>query len=76
MLVKVVEASFTTDSPWLFRLSDAESREYFVLNSNEYALHGLSSPVTKKHIDSLDVGSTSRIEYTEIGGKYVVTAIK
>ncbi|MFT5299118.1 MAG: hypothetical protein ACI9YH_005170 [Colwellia sp.] len=76
MHVRVTEVNFSNSLPWLFKFSDSSNIEYLAFDSGFYIEHNLSNPVNRMHLDQLDVGNSSKIKFTVINGKNVVTSIK
>lgn len=75
MRLKIIDVNFTNDKNWLFKFSDSFS-EYFVMNDSFYERNGLKSPVTKKELDYLDVGTSILCESKEIDGIKVILKIR
>ncbi len=75
MRLKIREVSFTTESNWIFKLSDGIS-DYFILDETSYKLKGYKSPITKHELDYFDVGHSVLCEVIDIDGLKIVTKIR
>jgi|TARA_Y100000310_G_scaffold15018_1_gene15053 hypothetical protein len=75
MLVRVKAVNFYTDESWILKFKDSQNNEYIAPSANVYSALGLHTSVTKKHLDSLDVGATVRVSYEVVEGQNIVTSI-
>ena len=67
--------NFYTDESWILKFKDSQNNEYIAPSANVYSALGLHTSVTKKHLDSLDVGATVRVSYEVVEGQNIVTSI-
>ena len=75
MLVRVKAVNFYTDESWILKFKDSQNNEYIAPSANVYSALGLHTSVTKKHLDSLDVGATVCVSYEVVEGQNIVTSI-
>jgi len=74
MRLKITDVNFTTEEEWLFKLSDGNN-DYYILTDTFYKSKGLKSPISKKELDSLDVGHSVICETKEFEDFKVVIRI-
>jgi len=74
MELEVKDVNFTNNYNWLFKLSDGVD-EYYIYNDYFYYEKGLKTPITKKELDSLDVGHSILCEVKDYEGVKVITKI-
>lgn len=75
MRLKITDTNFTSHPKWLFKLVDEQGCDYYIMQNSFYEEYGLTTPVTKKHLDSLDKGSSIICEYKNVEGKRVIVNI-
>ncbi|UXX79790.1 hypothetical protein N7E81_01540 [Reichenbachiella carrageenanivorans] len=75
MRLKVKDVSFTNDEEWLFKLGDG-TNDYYILTESEYKKMGLNSPISRRELDSLDVGHSILCETQNVNNINVVTKIR
>jgi translation elongation factor P/translation initiation factor 5A len=64
MKLQIIDTNFSNEAEWLFKLLDEQDEEYFIMQNEFYKRFKLSSPITKRELDSLFIGT--RIEASTI----------
>lgn len=75
MIIKVIETNFTSKIKWIFKLNDSTNDEYFIMTEEFYKSNKLQTPITRKELDSLDIGHSISCHFQLIEGIKVVTQI-
>lgn len=67
MRLRITDTNFTTKFNWLFKLSDENGNDFYIMNESFYKNHYLKSPITKKELDYLDRGQwiTALVEFID-----------
>ena len=76
MRLKIVNVNFTTKENWLFKLTDENCNNFFIMQSPFYKDHKLSSPISKKELDFYDKGCWINAIVEQIDGYNVVVGLK
>ena len=72
----VTESNFTNSKPWIFKLIDSSGSTCYIMNEGFYKENGMRTPITKRELDSLDVGYIVKGEAIEISETRVLINIK
>ena len=75
MKLKIIDTNFKNDADWLFKLADQEGVIYYILENDFYRQLKIKTPVTKKHLDYYDKGTTIEAETKENGSRKIVIDI-
>lgn len=75
MIIKVIDTNFISKNNWIFRLKDNSNEEYFIMTDKFYKINKLKSPISRKELDSLDIGHSISCHFQIIEGLKVVTQI-
>ncbi len=72
MRLTITDVNFTSKYDWLFKLIDQSNEIYYIMDDRFYRNHKVKSPITKQHLDYLDVGQSISAITKEINGKKIV----
>jgi len=72
MRLKIIDINFTTKFDWLFKLSDENGNDCYIMNESFYKKHNFKSPISKNELDYYDRGQWINASLEKIGGKLVV----
>jgi hypothetical protein len=75
MIIKVIDVNFTSNHNWIFKFKDSTNEEYFIMTDKFYKLNKLKTPISRKELDSLDIGHSISCHFKLIEGLKVVTQI-
>lgn len=75
MRLKITDTNFTAKYEWLFKLSDEDGNDFYIMNEAFYKNHGFKSPITKKELDYYDRGQWITAFVEQIDGKGIVISI-
>jgi translation elongation factor P/translation initiation factor 5A len=73
--LRIIDTNFTTKHDWLFKLSDENGNDFYIMNQAFYKSHNLKSPITKKELDYYDRGQWITATTVQINDKRIVTSI-
>lgn len=72
---RVVDTNFLSDKDWLFKLVDTDGNFAWMLVDESYKRHGVTSPVHKGHLDSLDKGAFIDGDVALLDGRQVIVRV-
>jgi len=76
MMLTIVDSNFTTHFDWLYKLSDGQKKEFYIMGNNFYKSHKIKDPITKRELDYLDKGSVLNCVVEDINGKNIVVSFR
>ena len=76
MRLRITDVNFTISHDWIFKLSDENGSEAFIMNAKFYKAHNLISPISKKELDYLDKGYWLTCRTIDMEGRRIVTSIE
>jgi hypothetical protein len=74
MNLRVSNVNFTNEFDWLFKLVDFEKNEFLIMNDYFYKRNNMKSPISRIHMDSLDIGQTINCNFKIINETKIVTS--
>jgi len=75
MKLKITNTNFTTNYDWLFKLSDENGDDFYIMNEHFYKNRHLKSPVTRKELDYFDKGQWVNANAEVIDGLNVIIGL-
>lgn len=75
MRLKIVDVNFSKPNNWLYHLCNTQNVDYYIMNENFYMENNLTTPITKRELDYLDIGYWITADTKEVDGKNIVTSI-
>jgi hypothetical protein len=74
MNLRVSNVNFTNEFDWLFKLVDFEKNEFLIMDDYFYKRNNMKSPISRIHMDSLDIGQTINCNFKIINETKIVTS--
>ena len=75
MKLTVTNTNFLNRYDWIFELKDDNEKLYYIMDTPFYKQLNLKSPISKKHLDSLDKGQAIDADVIDFSGRNVVISI-
>lgn len=76
MRAKVIDINFYSDKDWVLKLKQSDGIECFAMTKDIYDKLGIENPISKKVLDSVDIGSSFLIETISNGNRNLVIKLK
>lgn len=68
-------SDFLATSEWLFVIEYKQGTYYFIMPESFYKNYNLKTPITKRELDSLDIGMSISFLFEKLESKFVITQI-
>ena len=76
MRLRITDTNFLATQNWVFKLTDENVAEYYIMSDRFYANHDLKNPIGKKELDDYDKGQWINASVKEVDGLNVVVEIR
>lgn len=75
MRLKITAVNFTTENDWIFKLTDENGGDFFIMNVVFYRKYNFKDPLEKRELDYFDKGQWINACVDLIEGKNIVVSL-